>query len=114
MVKSTVTSSILSILVKLEWKFEEELIARIIAAPSLEEAIMEADIVLKSVGDATALRREAKKRKANPPIYTMDKFNRPAEDLSKPILVWGDSDCGKTQLLNGPTSKTTLLSGNTK
>ena len=80
-----------------DWKFEEEMIERIIAAPTLVDAIMEADIVPKSVGDCTALRREAKKRKRNPPKYSMDTFNRPAEDLTLPILLWGDSDCGKTQ-----------------
>ena len=39
----------------------------------------------------------AKKRKLNPPVYTIDKFNCPAEDLTLPVVLLGPPGFGKTE-----------------
>lgn len=77
-----------------EWKFEEELWDCIADAPSLKDACLDAGLVPKSISDAKLIQSESKRRKLNPPKYTMDKFNRPAQDLSLPLLIYGGSDCG--------------------
>lgn len=80
-----------------DWKFAEELWDRIAGALSLRDACLEADIVPRSTRDVDLIRRDAKKRKLNPPRFRMDSFNLPPLDLSKPVLLHGPTHTGKTQ-----------------
>lgn len=80
-----------------EWKMEEDQFKLALEAPSLEEACLELGIGIKGMGDVRLARAEMKKRKLNPPKYPLESFNRAALDLSLPVLLAGNSDCGKTQ-----------------
>ena len=63
-----------------DWKFEEDLWDRIAGAPSLKDACMDAGLVPKSISDAKLIQAESKRRKLNPPDYTMDKNASPHEN----------------------------------
>lgn len=80
-----------------EWKFEEELIDTITAAPTLRDAMLLTDIMPKSVSDLKLLRNE-KKRKATEMEegVDLDKFVKIDWDRSKALLLQGPPGIGKT------------------
>jgi len=80
-----------------DWKFDNDLLNRVVTAPSLQDACEDSGIMPRSVGDIVHLRNQSKSRKLNPPKYAMASFNRPPLDLTLPVLLYGESDCGKTQ-----------------
>jgi len=82
-----------------DWKFEEELITRVMEAPTLKDACIDAGVEVKSVSDCVALRKpEAKKRKFAEIDDECDvtRFKTMDWDRSKALVMKGNAATGKT------------------
>lgn len=80
-----------------EWKFEEELVDSIIAAPTLRDAILDAGIVPKSIADCKTLRMECKRKRAEiEDECDRDKFVEIDWDRKRALVLQGPPGIGKT------------------
>jgi hypothetical protein len=92
-----------------DWKFEAEVIARIIAAPTLGDACEDAGIEPKSVMDCVALRKPELVEKPEVVMKEL-KFKIPFYDTRTPLVFMGKAGAGKTQFAKRHFKKPILIS----
>lgn len=80
-----------------EWKFQEDLISTIRAAPTLVDALLDTDIQPKSIADVKMLRAENKRKRAEPgEECDRNKFVKLDWDRKKALVLQGPPGIGKT------------------
>lgn len=80
-----------------EWKFQEDLIATIQAAPTLIDAMHETDIMPKSIADLQCVRREGKRKfSCVEEQVDVSKFKELDWDRKKALVLRGPPAIGKT------------------
>lgn len=93
-----------------EWKFEEDMISTIQAAPTLIDAMHETDIMPKSIADLQVVRREGKRKYSEvEKCVDLDKFVKIDWNRSKSLVLRGPPAIGKTNWALSQFSKPFLV-----
>jgi len=80
-----------------DWKFQEDMIATIRAAPTLVDALLDTDITPKTISDVKMLRAENKRKRAEcGDECDREKFVKLDWDRKKALVLQGPPGIGKT------------------